>query len=1172
VAVTLSLADRVAETATNVGLSAFVLNGAVDNRHVTFETGAGNSVLVPYTAVHRISGQWEIGYGVTSVGGLTRVAVIANSAQTSAFINFSSGLVDVFLDQSGELLARLDDFAVQLDASGVDAAAAQRTIRAPRSTGAATPAPIIFQVGHVQPTGSTVQPWTTVLTLGDGTMVLAGAATISQTLGVTGLVTASGGATIASGSTLTLTGATVAGAPTWSSNQAITLSTASQPNVTTMANLTTIGTLVAGAVPASLVTAGAFGAGNYSFPSQLAINGRAIVGGTFTANSALSLQSNLTTTAGAAKGFDVVPAVTASANGDVIMMMRVLGSITPGTFTGVSFIGLQINGVNVSTWSSPADPISLQFGNINGGGLTANAYQIQFGATSGATNNYVMKHTNFNVLQSGLGVFAGVTVSSGSTLTLTGATVAGAPTWSSNQAITLSTAAQPNITSVGTLTSLTVSGAATLATGGAASSFGGTLVLGSNTFASAMFVTVNAAAGTTRDFSYQSAGLARWVMRTDGTAESGSDAGSNWSIIARHDDGTQIDAPIGIARAAGGTITFARLVSGAFNARFGPNMTVGNSGAAILPQVALRISSTITAVSGTGYGIISALTLVASANGDTLNGINFGSITYSTGVLTGVIAAGIVTPVINTSTWTSPGDPKGLVINPITATGVTANANNAYGILIGAITGAGNNYLIASTTPATFNISGLGAGTFGSTITAAGVITANAGATIATGQTLTLTGSTLAGAHTISGTAAFTNASPFSIANGQTLTLSTTAQTVGAATLTVPNFASVSDTFAFVTLAQTFSNKTLAAPIVTGTITLNSVAYTWPGTAGTNLFFLQTNGLGTLSWVSNPAAAAGSLTGTTLASNVVTSSLTSVGTLTALTVSGNITLSTNATFLRGTTTTPTTVNLISVPSGNTTRFLPAVDANGFEWTNQAGTLTFGSGLGVVAVGSSTTMQFGGALLTVGGGGTTAIGASVATYTTIVQAAGTQTGVVQGLNLGNSGGGLQLLVDSSTGTFSGTNYASVLAANNALILMANGGVTSVVGLVVKTTAIVQMPHYGVGTATFDASGNISSVSDERHKADIRPFRRGIEALRRVRPISYRYNGKSGMETEHFYSGFSAQNVRETIPEAVFQRADGILSFADRPVLAAVVNAVQDLDERVAKLERALKLAA
>lgn len=41
--------------------------------------------------------------------------------------------------------------------------------------------------------------------------------------------------------------------------------------------------------------------------------------------------------------------------------------------------------------------------------------------------------------------------------TLSG-TVAGTPTWASNQAITLSTAAQPNVTSLGTLTSLTMGG------------------------------------------------------------------------------------------------------------------------------------------------------------------------------------------------------------------------------------------------------------------------------------------------------------------------------------------------------------------------------------------------------------------------------------------------------------------------------------------------------------------------------------------------------------------------------------------------------------------------------------------------------------------------------------------------------------------------------------------
>jgi hypothetical protein len=54
-------------------------------------------------------------------------------------------------------------------------------------------------------------------------------------------------------------------------------------------------------------------------------------------------------------------------------------------------------------------------------------------------------------------------------------------------------------------------------------------------------------------------------------------------------------------------------------------------------------------------------------------------------------------------------------------------------------------------------------------------------------------------------------------ATAQTVTLATAAQTVGGATVTIPNLASVSDTFAFLTLAQTFAGvKTFtAAPVVT---------------------------------------------------------------------------------------------------------------------------------------------------------------------------------------------------------------------------------------------------------------------------------------------------------------------------------------------------------------------
>ena len=44
-------------------------------------------------------------------------------------------------------------------------------------------------------------------------------------------------------------------------------------------------------------------------------------------------------------------------------------------------------------------------------------------------------------------------------------------------------------------------------------------------------------------------------------------------------------------------------------------------------------------------------------------------------------------------------------------------------------------------------------------------------------------------------------------------------------------------------------------------------------------------------------------------------------------------------------------------------------------------------------------------------------------------------------------------------------------------------------IVKGDGTVAMPHYGTGAATFDASGNISSVSDERVKRDIARSRAG-----------------------------------------------------------------------------------
>jgi hypothetical protein len=139
-----------------------------------------------------------------------------------------------------------------------------------------------------------------------------------------------------------------------------------------------------------------------------------------------------------------------------------------------------------------------------------------------------------------------------------------------------------------------------------------------------------------------------------------------------------------------------------------------------------------------------------------------------------------------------------------------------------------------------------------------------------------------------------------------------------------------------------------------------------------------------------------------------------------------------------------------------------------------------------------------------------------------------------------------------------------------------------GLRIKSNNVVQMANYGAGTATFDAIGNISSVSDERLKDVKREFSQGIEVLLGIRPIVYKWNERSGLETEHEYVGFSAQNVLANFPEGTGYKKhyekdnkgndtdveiETLLSLQDRAIMAALVNAVKELHGRITALEEA-----
>jgi hypothetical protein len=185
----------------------------------------------------------------------------------------------------------------------------------------------------------------------------------------------------------------------------------------------------------------------------------------------------------------------------------------------------------------------------------------------------------------------------------------------------------------------------------------------------------------------------------------------------------------------------------------------------------------------------------------------------------------------------------------------------------------------------------------------------------------------------------------------------------------------------------------------------------------------------------------------------------------------------------------------------------------------------------------------------------------------------QRGVQAGVVISNSGNGTDAecffaapsgRIGSGTGTFTNgyglrvglfgsgfTNKFSVYSSDSTAKMFQAGA--------------VQFSNFGAGTATFDGSGNISSVSDERLKTDIAALTYGLAEVRRLTPISFRFTEESGLDTAGTYAGFSAQDVQQALPLGVKANDAGYLSLDDRAIIGALVNAVKQLAARVDALE-------
>ena len=111
----------------------------------------------------------------------------------------------------------------------------------------------------------------------------------------------------------------------------------------------------------------------------------------------------------------------------------------------------------------------------------------------------------------------------------------------------------------------------------------------------------------------------------------------------------------------------------------------------------------------------------------------------------------------------------------------------------------------------------------------------------------------------------------------------------------------------------------------------------------------------------------------------------------------------------------------------------------------------------------------------------------------------------------------------------------------------------------------------GTAV-NLTGAWGVYSDERLKMDVVAFEDGLDVVKRLEPVAFRYNGAEGLSTEQRQVGLLAQQVEEVAPYMISTQPGAelervrVMSTQALPYL--LVNAIQELEERVQELERRL----
>lgn len=136
---------------------------------------------------------------------------------------------------------------------------------------------------------------------------------------------------------------------------------------------------------------------------------------------------------------------------------------------------------------------------------------------------------------------------------------------------------------------------------------------------------------------------------------------------------------------------------------------------------------------------------------------------------------------------------------------------------------------------------------------------------------------------------------------------------------------------------------------------------------------------------------------------------------------------------------------------------------------------------------------------------------------------------------------------------GWNGYELRAVNKSLFFPISGGTVS--GNMTVTGTI--------GANGITSTGNVTAYSDRKTKANIKEISNSLEKLKTLTAYEYLM-----IISNQESMGFFADDVEKVFPSAVITDDKGIKQVAYIQLIAPIVNAIKDLDERIKKLEGVL----